>query len=135
VVDLAVETTKKAPLAAATDAEPILRSMSPDQPIELLVSQGRGTTYAIPAIYVADLVPGTDQSPRRLTGDERAAVTRAGAMLADAIAGQPVDELALQDAIELLHRLSALTEGQPHFRLADGRLIDGGRARYRASTR
>lgn len=107
--------------------------MPADQPIELLVSRGR-TTYAVEATYEGDFVPGTDELPRRLTDAERAQVTAAGQLLADAIAGVPVeDELKLNDAIELLHRLSALTEGTPRFRLADGRRVEGERLAYRAA--
>jgi hypothetical protein len=107
--------------------------MPADQPIELLVSRGR-TTYAVEATYEGDFVPGTDEPPRRLTAEERDQVASASILLADALAGVPVeDELRLNDAIELLHRVSALTEGTPRFRLADGRQVQGDRMSYRAA--
>lgn len=107
--------------------------MPADQPVELLVPRGRNT-FAVEAIYDGHVVPGTDQPTRPLTAAERAQVAGAGRLLADAIAGVPVeDELRLNDAIELLHRVSALTEGTPRFRLPDGRRIDGERLSYRAA--
>ncbi len=111
------------------------RSMPADQPVELLVSRGR-TSYAVEATYEGDVIPGTGEPPRRLTPAEREQVRRASRMLADAVAGVPVeDELRLNDALELLHRLSALTEGVPRFRLADGRMVEGERLAYRAALR
>jgi hypothetical protein len=109
--------------------------MPAGQPIELIVSRGR-TSYAVEATYEGDVVPGTEEPPRPLTDDERLGVRAAGKMLADAIAGVPVeDELKLNDAIELLHRVSALTEGTPVFRLEDGRRVQGERLSYRAALR
>jgi hypothetical protein len=107
--------------------------MPDGQPIELLVTRGR-TTYAVEATYEGDFVPGTEEPPRPLTEAERAQVTAASRLLADALAGVPVeDELKLNDAIELLHRVSALTEGTPVFRLEDGRKVQGERLSYRAA--
>jgi hypothetical protein len=103
------------------------------QPVELLVSRRRDVTYAVPARYEGDFVPGTSEAPRRLTDEERARVQRAGRMVADALAGAQVDELQLNDAVELLHRMAALAEGEPRFRLADGRVVSGERLAYRAA--
>ena len=107
--------------------------MPAGQPVELLISRGR-QTYAVEATYEGDFVHGTDEAPRTMTPDERARVRAAGKLLADAIAGVPVDdELKLNDAVELLHRVSALTEGTPVFRLEDGRRVQGERLSYRAA--
>src|SRR5579884_3116933 len=94
-------------VTAARAPEKAHLSMPFGQPVELLVSgRRRDATYAVPAVYEGDAIPGTDEPPRRLTEAERARVQAAATMLADAIAGQPVDELRLNDAIELLHRIS-----------------------------
>ena len=45
------------------------------------------------------------------------------------------DEPSVRDAVELLHRVSALTEGTPVFRLGDGRRVQGERLSYRAALR
>ena len=106
--------------------------MPAGQPVELLVGGRRNATYALPARYAGNFAPGLDAPPRRLTAEERAAAARAGRMLSDAIAGRPVDELELQDAVELLHRLARAAEGEPRFELEDGRLVGGGELSYRA---
>ena len=106
--------------------------MPAGQPVELLVGGRRNTTYAVPARYAGNFAPGLDGPPRRLTDEERAAVARAGRLVGDAIMGRPVDELELQDAAELLHRLAGATEGEPRFQLEDGRLIAGAELAYRA---
>jgi hypothetical protein len=67
-----------------------------------------------------------------MTDEERAAAERAGRMVADAICGQPVDELEVQNAIELLHRLAREAEGDPRFELEDGRLVASPDLSYRA---
>lgn len=99
--------------------------MPAGQAVELLVGR-RGATYGVPAVYDGD-APG-----RRLTDDERLAVIRASAMLADAIGGQTVDELELNNALELLHRLSLEVEGVPRFRLSSGQSVSGNDVVYRA---
>ena len=106
--------------------------MPAGQPVELLVTGRRNTTYAVPARYVGHFARGLDAPPRRLTADERAAAKRAGRMLADAISGRPVDELELQSALELLHRLAGESEGEPRFQLGDGRVVGGAELAYRA---
>jgi hypothetical protein len=106
--------------------------MPAGQPVELLVGGRRNATYAVPARYVGNFAPGRETQPRRLTDDERAAAARAGRMLADAIMGQPVDEIEAQNAVELLHRLSRDVEGEPRFQLEDGRLVAGAELSYRA---
>lgn len=122
-------------MVSAPATTEIRLSMPAGQPIELLVSRGR-TTYAVEATYERDVVPGTEQSPRPTTGEERERVQVAARLLADAMAGASVDdELKLNDAIELLHRVSALTEGLPLFRLEDGRRVQGERLVYRAALR
>ncbi|HZQ99209.1 MAG TPA: hypothetical protein VFC93_10370 [Chloroflexota bacterium] len=103
------------------------------QPVELLVSRRRDATYAVPAAYEGDFIPGTSEPPRRLTDEERARAQRAGQLVADALAGVQVDELQLNDAVELLHRLAGLSEGEPRFRLRDGRVVSGERLAYRAA--
>jgi len=102
------------------------------QPVELLIGGRRNATYAVPARYAGNFAPGLDAPPRRLTDDERAAATRAGQLLADALAGRPVDELELQSQLELLHRLARDAEGEPLFQLEDGRLVAGTDVAYRA---
>jgi hypothetical protein len=106
--------------------------MPAGQPVELLVGGRRNATYAVPARYVGNFAPGLEAPPRRLTADERAAAARAGRLLSDAIMGRPVDELEVQNAIELLHRLAAQSEGEPRFQLEDGRLVAGAEVTYRA---
>jgi hypothetical protein len=106
--------------------------MPAGQPVELLVGGRRNATYAVPARYVGNFAPGRDAPPRRLRADERAAAEQAGRLLTDAIMGRPVDELEVQNAIELLHRLARESEGEPRFELADGRLVAGADAAYRA---
>ena len=101
-------------------------SMPAGQPVELIVGRRRGQSIALPAVYV------DDGDARRLTAAERAQVGRAGKLLADAIGGVPVDELELQNAVDLLHRLSRESEGEPRFRLADGRELAGDGVAYRA---
>ena len=100
-------------------------SMPVGQAVEVLIGR-RGVTYGVPAVYDGD-APG-----RRLTEEERAQVARAAALLADAIGGEPVGELELNDAVELLHRLSLEVEGAPRFRLANGQVVSGRDAAYRA---
>jgi hypothetical protein len=106
--------------------------MPAGQPVELLVGGRRNATYALPARYVGNFASGLDAPPRRLTAEERAAAERAGRLLSDAIMGRPVDELEVQNAIELLHRLSGQSEGEPRFQLDDGRLVAGAEMAYRA---
>ena len=106
--------------------------MPAGQPVELLVGGRRNNTYALPARYVGNFAGGLDAPPRRLTAEERAAAEPAGRMLSDAIAGRPVDELELQSALELLHRLAGESEGEPRFQLEDGRLVAGAELVYRA---
>jgi hypothetical protein len=100
--------------------------MPAGQAIELLVGR-RGATYGVPAVYDGD-TPG-----RRLTEDERLAVARAATMLADAIGGETADELELNNALELLHRLSLEVEGAPRFRLSNGQVVSGSDVAYRAT--
>lgn len=99
--------------------------MPAGQSVELLVGR-RGATYGVPAVYDGD-APG-----RRLTDDERLEVIRVSAILADAIGGEAVDELELNSAVELLHRLSLEVEGAPRFRLPNGQVVSGGDLAYRA---
>jgi hypothetical protein len=106
--------------------------MPAGQPVELLVGGRRNATYAVSARYVGNFARGLDAPPRRLTAEERAAAERAGRMLSEAIAGRPVDELEVQNAIELLHRLAREAEGEPRFELEDGRLVAGAEVAYRA---
>ena len=73
--------------------------------------------------------PGARRRPGWLSADERAAAERAGRLLSDAIMGRPVDELEVQNAIELLHRLARDSEGEPRFQLEDGRLVRRRRGR------
>ena len=102
------------------------------QRVELLVGGRRNATYAVPARYAGNFARGLEAPPRRLTEEERAAATRAGQLLSDAILGVPVDDVELNDAVELLHRLSLASEGEPRFQLDDGRLIAGENVAYRA---
>jgi hypothetical protein len=96
------------------------------QPLEVLVGR-RGATYGVPAVYDGD------SDGRLLTPDERLQVARATALVADAIAGEPTAESTLNDAVELLHRLSLQREGAPRLRLnGTGQLISGADFSYRA---
>jgi len=106
--------------------------MPAGQPVELLVGGRRNATYAVPARYVGNFVPGRDAAPRRLTAEERASAEQAGRLLSDAITGRPVDEIEVQNAIELLHRLARQSDGEPRFQLEDGRLVGGAEVAYRA---
>jgi hypothetical protein len=105
--------------------------MPADQRVELLVGGRRNARYAVSARYVGHLAPGGTRPPRRLTPEEREAVARAGRTLADGITGVTVDELEMQNAVELLHRLSRETEGEPHFVLDDGRMVASDEVAYR----
>ena len=100
--------------------------MPAGQPLEVLVGR-RGATYGVPANYEGD-TPG-----RELTADERLQVLRATTLVADAIAGEPIGEAKLNDAVELLHRLSLEREGTPRLRLAGaGQVVSGTDFAYRA---
>ncbi len=105
--------------------------MGADQPVELLVPHRRGQMYVIAATYIADLTRDGESSPRRLTPSERHQVGLASRLLSDAMIGLPVDEVEAGEATELLHRLSMETEGEPHFRLEDGRIISGAHVNFR----
>lgn len=105
--------------------------MGADQPVELLVPHRRGQMYAVPATYIADLTQDGEGTPRRLTASERLQVQTASRMLTDAMIGLPVDEIEVHEATELLHRLSVETEGEPHFRLDDGRIVSGSQVNFR----
>jgi hypothetical protein len=106
--------------------------MPRNQPIEILVSRRRSdAVQVVPATYVGDAVPGTDDAPRGLAADERALVRTASERVALALAGLPVDELHLHDAVETLHRFASLVEGEPRLRIADGRVIGGTQVSFR----
>lgn len=107
--------------------------MPAGQRVELLIGRRSNRVVAVPAQYVQNVARGRPVGERTLTAAERAAVAQAGRRLADAIGGIPVDDLELSDAVELLHRLSVETEGQPRFRLADGRLVEDADVSYRAA--
>jgi len=107
--------------------------MPADQPVELLVGRRREGTLAFPARYLGNYARGRDVPPRRLREEERAAIARASALLTDAILGIPVDETEVQSGVELLHRLSLETQGEPRFQLPDGRLVAGTDLAYRAT--
>lgn len=107
--------------------------MPAGQKVELLVSRRRGgAVVAVPAWYDGDVARAGGGPTRRLTEPERVAVVAASRMLSDAFAGIPIDEIELQSAVELLHRLAGETEGEPSFRLADGRTIGGDEITFRA---
>ena len=106
--------------------------MPAGQRVELLIGNRRNSVYAVPARYIGHFARQTDAPPRRLTAADRAAAQRAGYLLADAIGGVPVDDVALHDAAELLRRLARESEGEPRFQLEDGRVIGGDEVTFRA---
>lgn len=109
-------------------------SMPPDQTVEILVARRRGgPATQLPATYEGDYARGSDAPPRRLTDAEREAIARAGRLITDAFVGAPVDDLELNDAVELLHRLAGEVEGEPRFRLSSGQVIRGHELPYRAA--
>lgn len=99
--------------------------MPAGQALEVLVGR-RGATYGVPAAYDGD------SDGRALTSDERLQVARATGLVADAIAGEPTSERALNDAVELLHRLSLQREGTARLRLEGGQVVSGPDFAYRA---
>ena len=105
--------------------------MGIDQPVELLISRRRGEMYAIPATYLADLTQDGESTPRRLSPSERLQVQAASRLISDALIGLPIDEIEVHEATELLHRLAVETEGEPHFRLDDGRIVSGAHVNFR----
>ena len=105
--------------------------MGADQAVDLLIPHRRGQMYAVAATYVADLTQDGERTPRRLTPSERRQVLMSSRLLADAMIGRPVDEIDVREATELLHRLSIETEGEPHFRLDDGRVVSGAHVNFR----
>ncbi|TAK25685.1 MAG: hypothetical protein EPO26_02475 [Chloroflexota bacterium] len=101
------------------------------QPVDLLVGRS-GTTYAVPATYVGDHSPGLDGAPRRLTDAERERVRQATQAFAAAIAGETSSERELRRVVDLLHEASRAVEGEPRYRLADGRIVLGAGVAARA---
>lgn len=112
-------------------ASPADLSMPPEQAVDLLVGRS-GTTYAVQATYVGDHSPGFDGSPRRLTDAERERVREATQAFAAAIAGEASSERELRRVVDLLHEASRVVEGEPRYRLADGRIVLGAGVAARA---
>jgi hypothetical protein len=107
--------------------------MPAGQRVELLIGRRSRGMVAVPATYVQHVVRGRPAGERRLGDAERRQVAGAAKLLADAIGGVPVDDLELNNAVELLHRLALETEGTPRFRLADNRLVEDDDLSYRAA--